>query len=144
MPSVTVHTVDTAKKKKILAPVQAILNMGGETYIHEIPKGDLHGGHFHPGPCFLCSSHTAKKNLAKDKLNHIFLQISSVASVFPSPGGLTAGFSLPPAVQTVQRSLDLRQQSHFSASIQLKSFICEHYILKWFLNHSVHFVIFFL
>lgn len=82
-------------------------------------KCDLPRGHFHPGPCFLCSFHTAKKNLVKDKLDSIFLQISSVASVFPSPGGLTAGFFSPTSCADCLGSLDLRQRSHFSSSIQL-------------------------
>lgn len=105
-------------------------------------KCDLHRGHVHPGPCFLCSFHTTRENLAKDKLDHI-LQISSVAFAFPSPGESYGRIFSPTSCADCLGSLDLRQPSHFSSSIQLKSFICEHYIFKWFLNHSVHFVIFF-
>lgn len=79
------------------------------------------------------------------RINWITSSYKSVVQIlsFHAPGVLQLDFSLPPAVQTVQGSLDLRRQSRFSSSIQLKSFICEHYILKWFLNHSVSFVIFF-
>lgn len=86
--------------KKTVAPFQAILKMGGIHASMKFHKCDLPTGHFILGPtisvCFTLLRRTWQRT------NWIPSSYKSVVRllVFPSPGGLTAGFSLPPAVQT--------------------------------------------